>query len=122
MVLNNVGYVGICQSEFQKQHIKDKLVREMFANMRHSTSKVYAPAYATEFATQQTTTGQGSTGQPPGGAPPPKKPKTAIVEKVDTAGAQAAGTSTNTAAATGGLSAALQKMLEAAKTAANPSA
>jgi len=113
MVLNNIGYVGICHSDFQKQFIKDKLIREMFLNMRNSTSKVYAPAYASECTAQDTA---GSTPQNVKGQPQASKGGK-VENKADNPGSTPtpAGSSPS-----GALSAALQKMLEAAKT-ANPS-
>jgi hypothetical protein len=104
-VTANVGYLGICHTEFQKMMILQLLEAHMLKAMKDPQSRVYQPAYAKEceeFAKSAKT--DLATTLP--GEPPAKKPKTdelpdALSEKVSA----------------GGLSTALAQMLAAAKAA-----
>lgn len=105
MVMNNVGYVGICHTDFQKQHIVNRLTREMFVEMKNSTAKVYTPAFANEYAAHAKNQKH----------PAPDDNKGTVPKKAKTEPAAeppAAAPASNGAA---GLNAALQKMLDAAK-------
>ena len=104
-VTANVGYLGICHTEFQKMLILQLLEAHVLKAMKDPQSRVYQPAYAKEceeFAKSAKT--DLATTLP--GEPPAKKPKTdelpdALSEKVSA----------------GGLSTALAQMLAAAKAA-----
>lgn len=104
MVLQKIGYIGICHSEQQRQYIEENAIKEILEAMKNADSKVYQVAYAKEIQEEQTTK-QGmkraaDTEAPAGG----KTPKAAKAEP----SAAGAGTSSE-------LSSALQQMLAAAK-------
>lgn len=47
-VLAGTGYVGICQTEFQKDFIHTRLRKEILNNMSNPASKVYSSSYAAQ--------------------------------------------------------------------------
>ncbi len=48
-VLEQVGYLGLCQTEYQKEFILTRLKKEVLKAMEEPTSKIYCPGYAKEM-------------------------------------------------------------------------
>jgi hypothetical protein len=106
-VTANVGYLGICHTEFQKMLILQLLEAHVLNAMKDPQSKAYHPAYAKECEEFEKSTKKTiATSEPPA-----KKPKTG---ELPGAPAEEAAP---TAAPTGGLTGALAQMLAAAKAA-----
>ena len=99
MVTNNVGYLGLCHTEFQRDFIMQNLTIEVLKAMR-TQSKLYVPAYAKEVAVFEKANKVETKGTEKeiSDEPATKKPK------IDGAGS-------------GGISTALAQMLAAAKVA-----
>ena len=109
-VVSNIGYLGICHTEFQKILIMQQLESHMLKSMKDPQSKVYAPAYAKECEDfEKAKKKDDNAGAKPkkDDEPAPKKPKTG-----DSATGEATGGS-----GSGGMSSALAQMLVAAKAA-----
>ena len=107
MVLQKIGYIGICHSEQQRQYIEENAIKEILEAMKNADSKVYQVAYAKEIQEiqEEQTTKQGMKRAADTEAPARgKTPKAAKAEP----SAAGAGTSSE-------LSSALQQMLAAAK-------
>jgi hypothetical protein len=101
MVTNNVGYLGLCQTEFQRDFIMQNLTIEVLKAMR-TQSKMYVPAFAKEvadFEKATTTKGTETKKEDTADEPVAKKPKV------------------EAAAAPSGITSALAQMLAAAKVA-----
>ena len=131
-VTNNVSYVAVCQTQFQKKYILTTLVDQVLLAMKDPSKPCYVPAYAKELADQEKSTGKAkATGVAPttaaatgaagkrqaatedGGAN--KAPKTTTPAAGSTPTAE---TSPTPSTATGtALSPALQAMLASAKAA-----
>ncbi len=98
MVTNNVGYLGFCHTEFQRDFIMQNLTIEVLRAMR-TQSKLYVPVYAKEvadFEKANKNVETKGTDKETSDDPAAKKPK---IE----------------AAGSGGISSALAQMLAAAK-------
>jgi hypothetical protein len=106
-VVANIGYLGICHTEYQKTFILQQLESHVLKAMKDPHSKVYAPAYAKEceeFEKSNTKAPKKDSNTSATSEPAQKKPK------LDDDPATAASGS-------GGLSSALSQMLAAAKAA-----
>jgi hypothetical protein len=98
-VTANVGYLGICQTEFQKMLILQLLEAHVLKAMKDPQSKAYNPVYAKECGEFEK-----STKKVPATTPEPPAKKLKTEEAAEAAPAQ-------------GLSSALAQMLAAAKAA-----
>ena len=104
-VLQCHGYLGICQTDYQKQHIMKQLERAMYQAMQDpSMTQVYCPAFTAERSGD--TTGK------------KRESETTVANKdklPKTESASGSGAGAGDPAPSTGLSAALQQMLAAAK-------
>jgi hypothetical protein len=105
-VTANVGYLGICHTEFQKMLILQLLEAHVLKAMKDPQSKVYHPVYAKECEEFEKSSKK-VTATKPIEEPAPKKPKIGELP----------GAPANPTPPTGGLTAALAQMLAAAKAA-----
>ncbi|CAJ1407144.1 unnamed protein product [Effrenium voratum] len=72
-VLEQVGYLGICQTEYQREFILTRLKKEVLRSMEEPSSKVYCAAYAKEV--QEERGEKREAGQDLPNAPPKAKAK-----------------------------------------------
>ena len=107
-VVSNVGYLGICHTEFHKALILQLLESHMLKAMKDPQSKVYSPAYAKECEDFDKT----------------RAPKTVDATKIDpapkkqkTTGEATGSDDPGGSGSSSGLSSALAQMLAAAKVA-----
>lgn len=52
-VLEQTGYLGLCQTDYQRDFILTRLKKEVLKAMEEPTSKVYCPGYAKEMQQQK---------------------------------------------------------------------
>ena len=105
-VVNHRGYVGICQTDAQRDYVTAHVTKAVFEAMQNPESKMYCPEYADSHKIGKRTATPASAAAGANAAPP-----ASVVPK------QAAAKAAEQAPAAGGtqLSHALQQMLKAAK-------
>jgi hypothetical protein len=108
-VVANVGYLGICHTEFQKALILQTLEPHVLKAMKDPQSKVYNPAYTKECEDFDNAKAPKKNDASKPSEPPAKKPKTI--------GDASSSADPNGSSGSSGLSSALAQMLAAAKAA-----
>ena len=119
MVLQKIGYIGLCQSEQQRKLIEENTIKDIMESMKNADSKVYQVEYAKEMQEAKASLGSGATKRAaePAAATTSKVAKKAspAAEKSSTAAASSSSDPSAAGAGSSQLSSALQQMLAAAK-------